>query len=94
MAKGTGYAVCVLKDDEMQQQKIYECPKYTLEPHNWVKVETNVGPREAIVLAVLNYIDDDTESFIRVLTQKRSQEKVISIITEREFTYNDEDEFI
>ena len=83
------YALCTLKEDKNNKPYIFECPKYVLEIGDWVRVETCNGTKEATVIAILDYITDDTDAFLHAFVQRPQFKKVISKITEKEFKYDE-----
>lgn len=83
------FAVCILKEDTNTKPYLFECPTWTLKAGDWVRVETCKGSREAIVIAVLDYADERTESFLNAFNEGRKVKRVLSVISEKELKYDE-----
>ena len=83
------FAVCILKEDTNTKPYLFKCPTWTLKAGDWVRVETCKGTKEATVIAVLDYADERTESFLNAFNEGRKVKRVLSVINEKELKYDE-----
>ena len=56
--------VCKLKNDRARKNYLFRAPIYSLKKGDEVDVQTRFGIERADVVAVLNYVTDETRQFL------------------------------
>ena len=85
--KDLGLVLVTIDEDTRKKPYLFECPKYALAEDDKVIVDTEHGLKQAHVVRVLNYMSEDTKTFVNMMNKNRPLKRVIYTVEERELEY-------